>query len=513
MSIDDFEDILEPQEQPQKRFQIRSDKLFLTFPQCSTPLKDFCQRITQHFGDSLAYGVVSQEEHQDGNKHLHAAICLKAKLTINHANELDVLVSPPQHGNYCGRFKGGVLKAMNYVMKDGNYLPLPFADPTRFDLLNLTLEALKKVKKTELVLGLIQAGAGLDELDDIEPAFVMTNLMKLQNYFGYRTLKARRRAFVLGRSTKIDAQPAPGLRTLYCARIASWLNANIRQPRVHRQKQLWIKSAPGAGKTTMIMMLEQAYGLSVYYWPKDEKWWDGYDDGAYDLIVLDEFKAQKKISELNPILSGDPTPVSRRNRPPIVKRDNIPVVIMSNFTPRECYHKASTGALDPLLDRLTVVELPPREVLRFVFNNPTPIEPEPLTEEQANLPEPGGLSQQELDDLCEELRASCPINLDIEDPGESIEATGLLDDDALSEELSSSDLEGFMVPDHYSSPEVFIPPVYDQDVLPHMPRAAYDPDWEEALGLAHDYVWSKEVSVPLQKTDRSRSYQSAPYRR
>ena len=60
----------------------------------------------------------------------------------------------------------------------------------------------------------------------------------------------------------------------------------------------------------MISNLERWFKLRVYWWPKDETWWDGYEDGAYDLIVLDEFKSQKKITDLNPILSGDPIPLS-----------------------------------------------------------------------------------------------------------------------------------------------------------------------------------------------------------
>jgi len=505
--------------QTRHQFRIRSDKLFLTFPQCETPLKYFCAQITQHFAHQLAYGVCSREEHADGNHHLHAAICLKAKLTINDPHELDVLVSPIHHGNYCGRFKGGVLKAFNYVMKEGDYLPLPFADPPRFDLLNLAMEALKKVKKTELVLGLIQAGAGLDELDDIEPSFVMTNLVKLQNYFGFRTLKARRQAYVLGKARKLDVRSAPGSRTLHCERIASWLNLNVRQPRTHRQKQLWIKSPPGSGKTSMILMLEEAYGLSIYYWPKDEKWWDGYDDNAYDFIVLDEYKAQKKITELNPVLSGDPVPVSRRNRPPIVKRDNLPVIVLSNFTPSECYHKASPSSLAPLLDRLTIVELPPRALLRFEFHHPVPpVVPEP----DPQVPElPPGLT---LDDLFMDFDGLSDLELtpptdqpEKEEPGESIEALGLIDDFSLSEEDGIDDLDGFVVEDHFSDP--------DQDPLIHFtgdgevtvrhrnPRGAYDPDYDEAFGLAHDYVWSKEVSVPLKKTDRGDHYASAPFRR
>jgi len=514
-------------EQPRRRFQIRSKTLFLTFPQCETPLKVFCERISEYFSPYLTYGVASREDHEDGNHHLHAAICLNSKTTINNAHALDVLVLPHQHGDYSGRFKGGAVKAFEYVMKDGEYLPLPFTDPPRFDLLTLALNLLKKKGKAQIVIELIQEGGSLDDLDDREPVFVMTNLRKLQEYFAFRSLKARRRAFAAGQLKKIHVQPAPGYWTSCNQLIASWLNANIRQPRIHRQKQLWVRSAPGAGKTSLLMMLEKVYDLSIYFWPLDEKWWDGYDDGAYDLIVLDEFKAQKRITELNPILSGDPKPISRRNRGPIVKRDMLPVIVMSNFYPAEAYHKASPSALAPLLERLTVVNVPHGEVLRFECLDPTP--PPPPTEwevaaatveadavEEAPAYEaiassfgisPIEISRPIVSELDEVDDAAAAIEESYE-PSEDLLPCGLLDDDALSQELSSSDLSDFIVGDHESDPGS-PSPVSSRTPWSNARNPAYDSELEEVLGLAHDYQYSREVSVPIKK---KKAYYPKPYR-
>jgi len=504
----------ETESQPRRRFQIRSKTLFLTFPQCETPLKVFCELISEYFAPHLSYGVCSREDHEDGNHHLHAALCLSTKKTINNAHALDVLVSPPQHGDYSGRFKGGAVKAFEYVMKDGDYLPLPFQDPPRFDLLTLALNLLKKKGKAQIVVDLIQEGGTLDDLDDREPVFVMTNLRKLQEYFAFRSLKARRRAFVEGQKKTILVQPAPGYWTSSSQLIASWLNTNIRQPRKHRQRQLWVRSAPGAGKTSLLMMLEKAYGLSIYFWSTDEKWWDGYDDGAYDLIVLDEYKAQKRITELNPILSGDPRPVSRRGRHPLVKRDNLPVLILSNFYPAEAYHKASPSALAPLLERLQVVNVPHGEFLRFECLEPSPLPPPSEWEAaaEASAPEPlAAVPQPETSLFGEPPAHYCPIVSEAAEPevtidiNSSVEASeedllpkGLLDDDALSQELSSSDLSDFLVSDHESDP--------DTDVIPgtrtpwsNARNPAYDSELEEVCGLANDYMWTREVSVPLKK--------------
>jgi hypothetical protein len=132
------------------------------------------------------------------------------------------------------------------------------------------------------------------------------------------------------------------------------------------------------------MWLEKEFGLAIYYWPRDEVWMDGYCDGAYDLIVLDEYRAQKKITHLNPILSGDPVPVSRRGQEPVIKRDVLPVIIMSNWSPLEAYHKCTESQLAPLLDRITFVDA--TSFIRIISCSETCLE----TDEEDPPPPPPG---------------------------------------------------------------------------------------------------------------------------
>ena len=190
------------------------------------------------------------------------------------------------------------------------------------------------------IASLIQAGTSLDVVDDEEPGYMLMHLQQVQRYAAFVELKKKRSEFAQAQLRKVSVQPAESYSTSWNQQIASWLSRNIRQERVHRQKQMWIKAPPAAGKTSLLIWLEEVFNLSIYYWPKDEKWWDGYSDGCFDVIVLDEYRAQKMITELNPVLSGDPTPLSRRNAPPYIKRNILPVIIMSNFSPEEAYHKA-----------------------------------------------------------------------------------------------------------------------------------------------------------------------------
>jgi len=43
----------------------------------------------------------------------------------------------------------------------------------------------------------------------------------------------------------------------------------------------------------------------------------------------------------------------------------LPVIILSNFNPQQCFHKCSEEQLAPLMDRLLVVDYPQNQLLRF----------------------------------------------------------------------------------------------------------------------------------------------------
>lgn len=377
-------------------FHLNSKNLFLTFPQCDYPLQDFCQKVKDFFaekGFQIIKGVASQENHQDGNKHLHLYVNLDKQCQTKRANYFDSLVCPPKHPNIVSRLRGGASKTIQYIIKDGNYQALP--DSNSFDL-DAYLEASsnKKSTKISLIVEMIERGErSLDEIDNEHPEYVALHKRSLQEYLAFRVLKDRRQSRVQAQQADFRVSPASGHMNSFNRDLASWLNQNIRTPmeRPHRTAQLWLRAAPATGKTSLIKFLEREFTLSIYHWPKDEKWWDNYEDGCYDLIVLDEYKAHKKITELNPILSGDTTPLSRRGAPPILKKENLPVMILSNFLPQECYHKATPLQLAPLLSRLTVIDFGdhPIRIVKGEEPNYESTDSE-LEEIMANISEPPG---------------------------------------------------------------------------------------------------------------------------
>lgn len=366
-------------------FRLQTKNILLTFSQCSYPLESFRDNVLALFEkEGIDKGAVSQERHADGNLHLHAIICLKKKLSTRKVDYFDNLVVPRHHPNIISKIKS--LKAsFLYVTKDGTFLPVP----PDLDLQAL-LDSLKRKRSSRSleVVTRIKEGATLDQLDEEMPEYLLLHLPRVQEYIKFQELKKLRIGFAKGQSVPICAAPAQGYDSSSNQRIASWLNSNIRQNRPHRTKQLWIDSPAGMGKTTLISMLEDTYDLKVYRWPADEKWWDAYSDGAYDLIVLDEFLGQKKIQELNPILSGDRVSLSRRNAPPYIKRDNLPVIILSNKSPRDIYHKVTPEYFETLNSRLEYVQVLYNEHIRLDFQLPCPPLPPPPPPEPDPVPVP-----------------------------------------------------------------------------------------------------------------------------
>lgn len=344
------------------QFRLQSKHIFLTYPQCSYTPEDLLRNLQVRFENPNNHFLISREKHEDGSWHLHALLDLKEKFRTRRVDYFDDLVVPPKHPNIVSKLKSRPA-TIRYITKGGD----PALIVSTFDYQSyLKKSASKRSTKGLLITEMINDGKTLDEIDDLHPDYVLLHGRILREYFHYKDLKKLRRSFAEAQQIPVRVWPAPDYLNVWNARIATWLSSNIRLPRPHRSAQLWIAAPAGSGKTSLIMWLEATFKLSVYYWPKDEHWWDGYSDKAFDLIVLDEFRSQKKITELNPILSGDPTPLSRRSAAPLVKRDNLPVIILSNFTPQECFHKCQPAQLAPLLDRLLIVAAPDNHKLRFI---------------------------------------------------------------------------------------------------------------------------------------------------
>ncbi len=334
------------------KFNLRGSAFFFTWPQSGeTTKEEVAEGLETLFGDKMQWYCIGAETHENGDPHLHACVKLKVGQRVQFSGirgmtKLDRVTG--KHGNY--QVPRSIFDVMKYVGKTGNVLE------EGIDV-NLALQA-HKLRKTTVVAQFadaIRTFQPLMEVEELNPGFYMMNMKKIMDY----------QTWVMSR-LKISSAPTfvveavPQDNQDWNLQIADWIMTNCLKERVHRQRQLWIQSPTGHGKTYLVMLLE-SMGLRIYHWPYEE-WNDAYQDDLYDLIVMDEFGGKRCVYPpfLNAILEGKPEPLKRRGLSPVLKRKNLPVMILSNFSPYEVYAKyvgEDFQKLDPLMSRLTHVEV------------------------------------------------------------------------------------------------------------------------------------------------------------
>lgn len=98
-------------------FTLKGKTVFLTYPQCSTPkesLLDHLKQLLEH--KDIKYATVGQEQHEDGNPHLHAFVWLNKEIHVRDRAFFDFEGHHPNIQS--ARNKADVIK---YCQKDGNF--------------------------------------------------------------------------------------------------------------------------------------------------------------------------------------------------------------------------------------------------------------------------------------------------------------------------------------------------------------------------------------------------------
>jgi len=317
-----------------KPFRMQAKGFSITFPQCDTSKRDAAASIEYKWPD-CSY-VISQEEHKDGNHHLHMYLEFPEKKNFKSSSVFDFIGR--QHGNY--QTTKNRKNWIQYVTKaDQDFISKG---------IDVGAILAKKAAKNEVIAKQIMEGMSLVDINKENPGYVMINKRKLEEYQSWVQCENSKKS-------KID-WIAPSLEALTDAnlQIATWICANIRQNRKFKAPQLFIHGPRNLGKTSLIEWLEKS--LSVYHLPMDEEFYDHYSDD-YDLVVMDEFKGQKTLQWMNRFLQGSPMQIRKKGSQGM-KYKNLPVVILSNYRLSECYPKAANdGRLDTLECRLEIVEV------------------------------------------------------------------------------------------------------------------------------------------------------------
>ena len=239
-------------------------------------------------------------------------------------------------------------QAIEYVMKDGNFitygnLPKGFSETGPE----------KKVKVGDSVIKLLDDGATPEVVRKTFPLYWMMHNKKITEY--YNAVQAEAQAKLLPKFPGFVV-PSP-IADPYGHAVATWINDNFMKPRSHKQLQLWVCGPPNIGKTHIAMQLKEYF--QIYEPARNSNYYDGFSEDVHKAIIFDEFKGNKTITEMNQLVEG--TDMLLHARYAFVrksaKKGNCPVIVFSNFTPKEAYPNVTDQALAPLLVRFKVVQV------------------------------------------------------------------------------------------------------------------------------------------------------------
>jgi len=249
------------------RYQLRSKRLFLTYPQCTLKKEDAFQLLSQKV--TIKEYVIAEEKHQNGDDHLHAYLLLEDTLSTSNPNFLDI---GGFHGNYqsCRSEKNVV----RYCTKAENFI-------SNFDV----SERVDKRKSKKSLIGekLINSKRNLVELVKEYPELI----------YDYNKIKNNLKAFdqdALPRRLELPTfLPNPFGKILSCT-LAS------------KRRHYWIwSSEPNKGKTTCAKAWYKDY--NVHLQSGDFTYWTF--NGNEEALIIDEYNSAKLTwSSLNAICDG-----------------------------------------------------------------------------------------------------------------------------------------------------------------------------------------------------------------
>lgn len=309
-----------------KKFRIACRKLSLTYPQCPVSRESMMAFLSSKKNPSIV--VVSQEQHKDGNKHLHCFLQYETIFNSSKPTCFDITVDGETYHPNIQPTKDKN-NWISYIIKtDANYLSNGIDVPAY-------LKSRKEHTSYCFYSEVLKKGAITKEMVEENPRMLK----------GLKNLLNDLEAYKLLPSEKDLSKPD-------LTDVNIWGVNYTVAPRRFKQPQLWICGSKNKGKTTFINELISK-GYKGYEMPTNNDW-SGYND-SYDFMFIDEFKGGITIQELNKVLQGNTCRLNTKGGM-VVKNKNMPIFIVSNYRPSEVYSKVDDDKLDTLMCRLIVIE-------------------------------------------------------------------------------------------------------------------------------------------------------------
>lgn len=322
-----------------RKWRLAAVNVFCTWPQCEMPKETVLEHIMALLAPEWAI-VCHEDHHETDGVHLHAVLHFKRKKNFKSSQHLDTVAGKPGHYEAAKNLK----LAVTYVMKDGDWVAKGF-DPKAF------VEE-KKSAKSALIADMVKKDIPLEKIMEKESGFYMMHSKQI-------------RLFAAEWSASQAAKMLTGFQPVVMRNVMSqaereigiWLNANLDGSIRHLGKtQLFIHGKTALGKSHLCQKLAEM--VKTYFATSCEHFFDGLDE-TYDLMILDEFHGQQTVTFMNQLLDGQRMVLPQKGAQ-YHKKKNIPIIICSNYAPKDCYHKVyddNRDHFDAFLRRLTVVEV------------------------------------------------------------------------------------------------------------------------------------------------------------
>lgn len=356
-----------------KRFQLNSQKLFLTYPRC--PLKKeevmvALKAIFKSLDVSVESLCVAEEEHQlDGDdqlgqggttgRHIHALALLSSTLRIRNARFADI-------AGYHGRYEGvrSVKAVAKYIQKDGVYI-VEGVDPFKCGTAS---NGAVSARVTKLIMDGAEVADLLQNKEDLSLcSYVMKNLRTILQFQSFCRRNTEDELKTLEWSAEAELLKPKNLHTLTSAqvkmrKVMEWVISCYKVTLPFKTPQLYLKSTSDHGKTSFALKLMSFF--RVFWAGTGQHLYDDFN-AKFEMCVFDEFHIKNipNIRTLNQFLDGQVMSVPCRYNN-VLKAKNIPCLILSNYSPDQMFRDST--ALSAFKSRILYVEIEEGE--KFLFD-------------------------------------------------------------------------------------------------------------------------------------------------
>ena len=325
-------------------FRLRHKKIGLTYPQCSLRPQLLIQYILNKFHNyEPDLIIVGREKHKDNMPHLHAYISFKKTFNSMDQRCFDIDIYHPN-----------IRKVLNpnvwiaYVTKGDDIT----CYPSTFDYKVFQQQRIQKKNSTtqsQLIVNDIRNGYNLKQLLTKYPSFMLMHEKQVTNYIS----KLRQQQSIDEMNFKWDRIKKFVGQGIKDMAVAGWLNDHLLKKHGFRQNNLWIKGPTKCGKTSLVELLKEN-GCIILNVNLTSPFYDGISDDT-QLLVFDEYKAQKTICDMNSVSDGSRSRLNIKGSSyQLIKP--MPVLVLSNFTIKEAYCNSDQDHLKTLLSRFTLIE-------------------------------------------------------------------------------------------------------------------------------------------------------------